>query len=240
MAKRMFKKRRSRKAPYKARRNAKRKRVRRVRKSLGISNQLPGFPSGRLVKMRYADQFLAAPSTPNYWSNTFRCNSINDPDYTNIGHQPLGHDQWLQFYNHYIVIGSKIRVTAIRSVGADTSFPAAYLSLQLTDSPSFINPATDYNKMLENGLIKHKLWAPSFATATMSLGYSPKKFYNIKDLKDNVTRIGSAFGSNPNDEAYWTITYNPLDGIATATPIRFVVVIDYIVMLSEPKDLAIS
>lgn len=240
MKRRYGSKRRARKPAYKKRRSINRKRVRRVKKALGLSKSLPGFPQGRIVKMRYADQFLAAPTTPNYWSNTFRANSIFDPDFTNVGHQPLGHDQWSNFYNHYIVIGSMIKVKVIRSIGADTAAPSSYVTLQLHDTSSFIQPGTDYNRMLENGLIKWRLITPSWSTSSISMGYSPKRFFNIKDVKDNVTRIGAAFGQNPTEDVYWTVTYNPLDTLATAAPVRVIVTIDYIVLMSEPKDLAIS
>jgi hypothetical protein len=41
----------------------------------------------------------------------FRVNSIFDPDYTGVGHQPLGHDQWATFYNRSRVRGCSYTVT---------------------------------------------------------------------------------------------------------------------------------
>lgn len=234
-----YRKRRTRNRAYKKRRSFKRRRVRRVKKAIGVSNVLPGFPGNKIVKLRYGDQFVANPGG-SIWSNTFRCNSIFDPDYTNVGHQPLGHDQWQLFYNHYVVLGAKIWVKACRSIGGDTAAPASYITLQLHDTSSFISPSTDFNKMLENGLVKYKLWTPSFGSTSMSMGYSPKKFFNVKDMRDNVTRLGAAFGANPVEDAYWTVTYNPLDNLQTAQAVRFIIRIDYIVMFGEPKDLAIS
>jgi hypothetical protein len=43
----------------------------------------------------------AGVGVPGY--QVFRMNSIYDPDLSGVGHQPLGHDELIQFYNKYVV-----------------------------------------------------------------------------------------------------------------------------------------
>jgi hypothetical protein len=42
---------------------------------------------------------------------SFRMNSIFDPDLTGVGHQPLGHDEFTPFYTKYTVTGIRYAVT---------------------------------------------------------------------------------------------------------------------------------
>jgi hypothetical protein len=42
---------------------------------------------------------------------SFRINSIFDPDLTGVGHQPLGHDEFTPFYTKYTVTGVRYTVT---------------------------------------------------------------------------------------------------------------------------------
>jgi hypothetical protein len=47
--------------------------------------------------------------------NVFNLNSLFDPDRTGIGHQPLGHDQWSEFYGRYRVDKVKVEITAVNN-----------------------------------------------------------------------------------------------------------------------------
>jgi hypothetical protein len=47
----------------------------------------------------------------------YASNSIFDPNLTATGHQPLSHDQWSQFYQHYLVMGSKITIKVLNYEG---------------------------------------------------------------------------------------------------------------------------
>jgi len=64
----------------------------------------------QIVKLRYAEDVNISAGIA-LGSYDFRANSIFDPNLTGIGHQPLGHDQWAVFYDHYVVLGARIKVT---------------------------------------------------------------------------------------------------------------------------------
>lgn len=71
-----------------------------------------GFPKQLKMVHRYCDtvplQAVGALATYK-----FSCNGMYDPDITSTGHQPYYFDQLTAVYNHYTVIGSKIKVTVV-------------------------------------------------------------------------------------------------------------------------------
>lgn len=74
-------------------------------------------PDRTILKMSYKDDInLSAASPSSYAVSNFRLNSIYDPDYANInGHQPLGYDQWANFYAKYRVYKATVKATFINN-----------------------------------------------------------------------------------------------------------------------------
>lgn len=93
------------------RKTYKRRKTRRNRPSVAISRGSP-IPDRFVTKMKYSGLYAlttAGVAVPAY--HLFRLNSIFDPDYTGVGHQPLGHDELTPLYNKYVVSGVSWRVT---------------------------------------------------------------------------------------------------------------------------------
>jgi hypothetical protein len=64
------------------------------------------FPPRLQTVLPYADQFTLQGATLSSAFGTeqaFRMNSLFDPDFTNVGHQPYGYDQITPWYYRYIV-----------------------------------------------------------------------------------------------------------------------------------------
>lgn len=72
-------------------------------------------PDRFLVKLKYSQQFgMAYAGAGAAAYKQFRVNSIYDPDASvGIGHQPLGHDQWANMYNRYLVSGCAFKITFV-------------------------------------------------------------------------------------------------------------------------------
>lgn len=198
-----------------------------------------GMPMRKVVKMRYVQSIVLDPSSTSGDYRTFWANGIFDPDYTGTGHQPFGHDQWALLFNHYVVIGSKI--TCIITPSATGTTMPVVATLALTDDNTY--SVTNATLMCEQNRTRYKLIQPSSNKPVyMSKTFSPKKFYNITDVKDNLQRIGATFGGSPVDGAFFAVIISPTDPNVTDNPPSFNVwvTIDYIVSLSEPKELAQS
>jgi len=227
--------------PRKAKSGYKKKayrRRKRANKKIGAPNSYFGFPSNKVVKLRYHEIVNETSAGFSLYYNLI-ANGLYDPNYSGGGHQPLGYDQWTQFYNHYVVLGSKISVKII--VPVQTAFTQAFqCALKLTDDPSA--PTFD-NALFEGSKTRWKTLSPSTthaATVTVGGKYSAKKFFNLGDVKDNVTRIGAPNGNNPTDIAvYQIVLFNQMGG-GIPENITYEITIDYIVSWSEPKELTIS
>lgn len=64
-----------------------------------------------VTKLRYVEgNSLTYTASTEYNSYQYRLNSIYDPNYTGVGHQPLGHDELATLYNRYRVVGCSYKV----------------------------------------------------------------------------------------------------------------------------------
>lgn len=199
--------------------------------------EMPGFPITKIVKMRYVDTIRMDPAAGASATHRFRANSINDPDITGAGHQPLGHDQWAAFYNHYVVLGSKI---TCKFIAESTSQTSSLCALYTSDDEFTPNTAI---VTIEQGLAKWRsgvLSTDGQSSMRVVNTYSAKKFFNLTDVKDNVTRVGAYFENNPSDGAVYTLQYAALNLLSDLAAIQVLVTIEYTVSVSEPKSLAQS
>lgn len=218
----------------KKRRNV-RKRVYRKRRSRTAQMSYPsGGPSQRTVKMRYSQSVVVSSTSGVMGTTIFRANSIHDPDYTGVGHQPMGHDTWQTLYNHYVVLGSKISVRLLPSA---TNASPAIAGIYLSDGSTA--PYLTGTTFIEAKKGTFSTFVPDQSRPKNLVSkFSAKKFFNVKDVKDNIPTLGSSFGNTPSDASYYQLWYQTLDG--STESIQAVVTIDYIVAMSEPKDLPIS
>ena len=191
-----------------------------------------GVPKSRVVSMRYCDIVPITSSVGAVGVYQFRANSIFDPNLSGVGHQPMGHDTMSTLYEKNIVLGCKITVQFSQPYTTTTEDIAVGL---------FIDADAGISYSSATGLVEARkgpyltLTGNEQRSKFLSMNFSSKKFFNLTDMKDNYNSYGAYFGSNPNESAYITVWAQNLQG-STQT-ITATVVIDYIVAVSEPKDL---
>lgn len=196
-----------------------------------------GFPRQTRVQLRYVEYVVLSDGVGGLMrTNFFRANSIYDPDATGIlGTQPLGRDQWVEFYNHYRVVKSKMTVKYATTSQIANQRPAV-IGCYLSDDQTI--PA-DYNSLVESGrgtsVIQSNL---NTETRTLSSTYDQSKFF--KGQGKNQSQLGAVVGTNPTDQAFFCLYMQSIDQSSLATERSFLVQIDYLVDFSEPKDLARS
>jgi len=222
------------------RKYTKRKKHRRRRRTNGVPRNLVGFPKTRLVNMRYNENFSLDAIAGGVANQQFRINSINDPNFTGVGHQPLGHDEWALYYNHYVVIGAKMTATFLSTeIGTPTGLRAC--GIYLSEVTGVV--PTNVIDMIENGKSKWKYLSPvgqsGQSKTTITNTFSAKSFFSVTNISDNVNRIGGNFGTNPFEDAIMNVwTGNPGTGDPNALVVD--IVIDFVVICSEPKTLGRS
>lgn len=190
------------------------------------------MPAQRIAYLRYSDTLSLTSTSGALAYNSFRANGIYDPDLTGIGHQPMGHDQWAALFNHYVVLGSKITIRACTDTAeADVIYTGVYLA----DGGTV--PYSSVGEIKENKKGTVSMYAPQSGKNVYSVSkYSAKGYYNVKDVKDNLDRLGSTVNADPSEAAVFHLW---IQAIGTGS-LQYLVVIDYIVLFSEPKELAQS
>lgn len=145
-----------------------------------------------------------------------------------------GWNQWAALYNTYIVLGSKCNVyySAYDSTTSVVGMMGIYLS---DDTTNF----TTYTSMIEAKRGTWRMIGVQNRPIKAVSKYSAKKHYNIKDVKDNSDRLGATMTAGPTDAAYYNVWFQPQDE-STGVTYNATIIVDYIVLFSEPKDVAAS
>lgn len=100
--------------PRAHRKNRKRATVKTKRRpALSLIKRFPssGLPNSVLMKHKYVDSYSVSTTT-SCNAQIYRLNSMFDPYYTGVGHQPFYYDQMTPLYNRCIVYGVKVEIKA--------------------------------------------------------------------------------------------------------------------------------
>lgn len=202
---------------------------------------LAGFPKQKLVKMRYVQELeLVSPNTGVSKSIPFVANGLYDPFYPIGGHQPKGFDQWMDVYSHYNVLGSKISVKMV-GTGEDnfawgvarTATPNELEARSLEYILEWRGNKSQNSYTVvgsENGGYANN---PTRMNVTRTAKYSQKKQFG-KNATSNSNLTGDV-SHNPTEMSIFEVWQCPINSqLATKTG-DYVVVIDYIVLFTEPK-----
>lgn len=107
------------------------------------SNRMPVFASRTIRSIRYSDSFQLTTTAGAVSTYVFAANGLYDPNITGTGHQPMGFDQLMLFYNHYCVAKAKISLVATNA----SSVPCQIVVRQDAGS----TPITVIDRILEIG-----------------------------------------------------------------------------------------
>lgn len=192
------------------------------------------MPDSLLMSHRYVETISLTPSVVAV-KNLFAANGLYDPNITGVGHQPLGTDQMAPFYDHYTVVGSKISLRTT-TIGTEAGASIA-LGCFLSDGST---PVITYDTVAEQGKGKYIIAASGGeASKKLSLGFSPKRFFGVKDISADHRLKGVVDTSNPSELAYFCVWAQSMTGGATSA-FNVIVQIDYTVKYTERKSLAQS
>ena len=228
-------------------RNGKRMFIRRRRKAAYRGRRRVSNSQGVLIPMRtfttlkYAQDFeLKIPAQAGLIDRyQFRANSIFDPDYALGGHQPMGRDQYANFYQKYMVVSSTItatfRNTSNSSLTSDTN--QQYVVGIVTTTPNQI--ISNNLELLENNRTSYGFTSPQKPFTRISKNFNAKKFWGLSRVLDN-SDYGAVMGTNPLEECLFEIFgYNPI-GSENPTPLFVNIMIKYNCVLRDRVNLGLS
>lgn len=191
------------------------------------------LPMKFLAKHRYVEGGLSLdPGVASLGTYIMNLNSLYDPNYTGVGHQPLGFDQMTALYSKYSVIGAKATIQVRNLDSSYTLWCGAYVNkLGLTT-------ATDPDTIIEQGLGSFSILGPSGKVGdacVLNQYFSGRKFYGNKKFISDPDYQGDD-SSSPANPVYLTMWCGAREGSAVdLSAAQFDVIIDYIAIWTEPK-----
>lgn len=197
-----------------------------------------GLPKQKKVRLYYRQRVNLPPAVAGALSSkVMRMNSIFDPDYTGVGHQPLGHDQWATYYDKYQVESCLAKCTFYGDGGLNVPVRVGInMDIDATlHSPSDLDTQIEHQK----GKYTKVLLTNSRERATITGKYVRSKFFPQLGKKDDT--MLAAMNSNPEHVAHLQIWYGDTVGTAVASPGLWVEVeMWYDVVLLKPRGVASS
>ncbi len=182
---------------YRRRRNARNKLT--VYKFPGVSS----VPDMLITKLKYSDQLTLGNNVTPSFTNVFTLNGLFDVDITNVGHQPMGFDQFMRFYDRYEVRASKIMVQITNQEVIETTV-SVYPSETIT-------PAAGINDAVEQNYGKNITIASNESGGTKIL----RNYMTIRKLEGRQINSANFTGtatSNPTSTRYWILQGSSIDG----------------------------
>jgi len=193
---------------------------------------LPLMKYGRLPYMEYTS-FSTGAIAAN--AHVFSANGLFDPDITAAGHQPMGFDQMMLFYEHYTVTKAKLTVN-FWNLDVDD-----YCMVGIVVAPD-ATPITNIQRLNENGMyVKKQIHSNNGAESnytTCSCSVNISRINGKKDVKSENDFRGDV-ASNPVEQTYFHIfAYNWMT--VAIIPIYFEVLIEYDAVFTEPRKMTQS
>lgn len=115
------------------------------------------FNNTYTVKLSYADNYRhdIAQNGGASAVQTFRMNSIFDPDITGTGHQPLLRDLWASQYDYYAVLECEYKIRMYNAHGDSVTYTAVGTSAQKIGAVnvSLLKMTTNSSDYSANGLV---------------------------------------------------------------------------------------
>lgn len=192
-------------------------------------------PDVMRVRLRYnAVKDLSGGGLSGFNAIVFRGNSIFDPDFSGGGHQPLGHDQWANFYRRYRVLGSKIIVRA----ASDSAAPAG-IGVVPQNTNTVLSQRTEY---AEASYVKnvplgadasHAIAMIENYVSTAKMRGGPPNYVRLNE------DLSALVGANPAQQFYWHVFGYSLDATVNWV-IKLEVEVQYYVEFYDRETLAQS
>lgn len=153
--------------------------------------------------MMYAEN-LGFTASSVMAGHTWRINSCHDPDYSAVGHQPLGWDQYKDFYKKYRVEKIDYEITAVGNAAAmvQPTNMCVFIGTDagaITSIPQCLELEGLFTTIPMNGTV-----------ATLRGSIDPAKYFGVSKAAYEEQDFSAIVGANPFRELYLQFKYgNP-------------------------------
>lgn len=203
--------------------------------AFSLKETLPVFPASKLVTQQlYYESGLSLTGTAGVLAKyVFSANGCYDPNITGTGHQMMGFDQMMLFYEQAVVVRSKISVTFYSAAQTDCR-----VAISLTPDTSAAASTTD---LVENGytvmsnVVGLGGVAGQHCLAKLNLTCDvPKYFGRSRSSLISSPEFYCTAAANPIEQVYFQVqSWNPTT--ASNTLLYFDVVLSFDIFYYEPR-----
>lgn len=201
-----------------------------------IANQMSDYAT---YTLKYVELFPDVQLNGSVkWFKQFRANSIYDPNYSDVGHQPLGRDLLANIYQHYRVLKTEIKCSFSPSGkrAADNIFVHPYVVGDLVGTAQTTYP-TNVETLGE--CKRGRVWlvgaenTVSSWERTIYPGLLDETIETNGISDQTQMSMWTPVGANPAEEQYYTIMLNT-NGVNEACYVSVLVQINYTVQFRTP------
>lgn len=195
----------------------------------------PLLPISKIGKLPYAEGTdnlsIATGALGQANAYIFTANGLYDPNITATGHQPMGFDQMMLFYEHYTVTKSKITVNFVNTNNTYGCMVGILIAPDATIG-------TNINTLMENGMYVKKLLTSQLGgnpIGSLTCSANISKINGKKDVKSENDFRGD-ITANPVEQTYFHVfVYNPFN--SSPITVQFEVLIEYDAVFTEPRKM---
>ena len=198
---------------------------------VNVNKALAPFAQRYITKMKYAETiFINAAGPQAYrWS----LNSLYDPNFSGIGHQPHGFDTLATIYNRYRVINASYNITGVDQSGQ-------YIVVCALPANEQVNALT-VSEMRENPRAKFITQAPNAHLKTLKGNvYLPSLVGRNKSQYMADDRYQAVSTTSPNETALLNVYVQRLDQGSNTLNVPIQITIEYTVEWFDVKNLSQS
>lgn len=204
------------------------------------ARSIPVFPvRSQVHHMMYYEYGLEIqPPSGQIGSYYFSANGMFDPNISGTGHQPMGFDQMMLFYEQCTVLRSSISITA---VAENPCRFGVYLA------PDTAGNGVDPIKLVENGLMRTHVLDGNVSAGgtgervkTVTFSFDTAKYFGRKGDIVNDPTLFSTAAANPTEQAYFALCAWNFMNVGGACVIDFDVLMAFDVVFWEPRKLGVS
>jgi len=187
-----------------------------------------------VVWLKYADNFS---STGAAIDKVYRLNSIFDPDHTGTGHQPLGRDQYVNFYNRYRVLKVRMKLHVASAYVADAQpFIVTIVPDNATTAHTSVTQSAE-----QQGASTHSPTGGSPGSIVIKRSFDCRKITGVTSKEYQDDRFQALFSTSPAEDIMLHITATDYTGgVFAVNIIRFFIELSFQVEMFDPVPLGQS
>lgn len=200
---------------------------------------VPALPKYLTLKSKYSSIITMDPGTSGVpASHTFRANSIDDPDQTGVGHQPMYYDELRQLYSCAEVLWSKIQVMFVNN--SSTEQYQAYIFTRCEATSAHTANRNDF--METSGVRKAIIGARDSSRGVVKMSKSARiKSLAGKEYDRSSYTVNYADGETlPKTQWNYVVKVEPFTGSADLSAVPCKILLTYITRWSLPKLQAVA